>query len=87
MKKMIKDPQYSIISLTSEVKLTINQPDNLKSPLYELSVDLAPIVFELEKVQVSEMIDFTKKNISENEQILKNLSLKKKKTKKQLDVK
>lgn len=44
---MIKDPKYSIISLTSEVKLTINQPDNLESPLYELSVDLAPIVFEL----------------------------------------
>lgn len=33
------------------------------------------------------MIDFTKKNISENEQILKNLSLKKKKTKKQLELK
>jgi hypothetical protein len=54
-------------------------------PLYELSVELAPIVFELEKIQVSEMIDFTQKNISENEQILKKLSLKKKRTKKELE--
>lgn len=49
-------------------------------PLYELSVELAPIKFELERVQVSEMIEFAQKNMVKSEIILKKLSMKKKKS-------
>ena len=54
--------------------------EKLDVPLYELSVELAPIKFELERVQVSEMIEFAQKNMVKSELILKKLSMKKKKS-------
>ena len=53
MLEMIREDKNSIISLTSEFKLVINPMEKFDVPLYELSVDLAPIKFELERLQVS----------------------------------
>ena len=63
MLAMIREDENSIISITSEFKLVINPADKIDLPLYQLSVELAPIKFELQRVQVSEMIEFAQKNM------------------------
>lgn len=42
---MINKNQNSIISITSEFKLIMNNPLDEKIPLYELDVSLMPIKF------------------------------------------
>lgn len=44
----------------------MNNPLDEKIPLYELDVCLMPIKFELDRVQVIQMIDFIQKNIVQN---------------------
>jgi hypothetical protein len=67
-----------VLSITSEFKLTINPPKDLSSPLYELDVELEPIKFELQRLQLQQMMDFARKNIMQNELIVKSISKKSK---------
>ena len=66
MSEMRKGSEHSVLSLTSEAKLIINPESVEDKPLYELAIDLDPIKFDLERRQVLEMIDFSKKIILQN---------------------
>ena len=56
----------------------MNNEADINVPLYELDVSLMPIKFELDRIQVVQMIDFIQKNIVQNEMILRTLKQKKK---------
>ena len=56
----------------------MNNPLDEMIPLYELDVSLMPIKFELDRIQVIQMIDFIQKNIVQNEMILRTIKQKKK---------
>lgn len=44
----------------------MNNPLDEKIPLYELDISLQPIKFELDRIQVIQMIDFIQKNVVQN---------------------
>jgi vacuolar protein sorting-associated protein 13A/C len=74
--EMIREVKDVVLSITSEFKLTINPEDDLESPLYELDVGLDPIKFELQRLQLQQMMEFARKNVLQNEMIVKSINKK-----------
>ena len=75
---MIQRTNEVVISITSQFKLTINPQQDIESPLYELNIGLQPIKFQLERLQIQQMMDFGRKNIMRNEMIVKTIAKKSK---------
>jgi hypothetical protein len=75
---MIKEDREVVLSITSEFKLIINPIDDFSSPLYELEVNLEPIKFELQRQQFMQMVDFARKNVMQNEMIVRSMGKKSK---------
>ena len=78
LSEMINNGQNVVFSITSEFKLVINPPEDTKSPIYEMEVELQPLKFEFQRVQLIQMADFARKNVVKSELIVKSMGKKSK---------
>jgi len=75
---MIQAEENVVFSITSSFKLVINPLQDLEAPLYEVNIDLEPLKFEFQRSQIAQMADFARKNVMQNENIVRSMNKKSK---------